>query len=140
MLRTRYAVSVAIITSAALGRRRSSRPVGYAAGNIVIAFPTSGRRENSIGISPTGILDPLGAAKAGVVVRIIAAANRGFSFMARTPGGASILVLKWPLPVTEFAPWFTHPSKLVSCLRLRLASSLAKPSLRPPFGCRTLRL
>src|SRR5262245_11328027 len=66
--------------------------------------------------------------------------NRGFSFMARTPGGASILVLKWPLPVTEFVPWFTHPSKLVSCLRLRLASSLAKPSLRPPFGCRTLRL
>src|SRR5262245_44951935 len=63
MLRARYAVSVSVITSAALGRRRSSRPVGYAVGNIGIPLPTSGRWENSIGISPTGILDPLGGSE-----------------------------------------------------------------------------
>lgn len=56
-------ISVAVITLAALGRRRSSRPVGYAIGNIGFPFPGSERRENSIGGSPTGSLNPLGGGK-----------------------------------------------------------------------------
>src|SRR5262245_19122786 len=59
MLRSRYAVSVAIITSAALGRRRSSRPVSYAVGPVGFNFSPTERRANAIRIFPTGILDPL---------------------------------------------------------------------------------
>src|SRR5262245_54519840 len=38
VLRARYAVSVAVVTSAALGRRRSSRPVGFAVGDVGFLF------------------------------------------------------------------------------------------------------
>jgi hypothetical protein len=53
-------IPVAGITLAALGRRRSSRPVGYAIGDVGFLFPGSERREDSIGGSPTGSLNPLG--------------------------------------------------------------------------------
>jgi hypothetical protein len=59
MLRARYAVSVAVITSAAVGRRRSSRPVGYAVGNVGFLFALGKVGRDAFGISPTGILDPL---------------------------------------------------------------------------------
>jgi hypothetical protein len=59
MLRARYAVSVAIITSAALGRRRSSRPVSYAVGPVGFHFSPTERRANAMRISPACILDPL---------------------------------------------------------------------------------
>src|SRR5262245_45838043 len=58
-LRARYTVSVAIITSAALGRWRSSRPVSYAVGPVGFHFSPTERRANAIRIFPTGILDPL---------------------------------------------------------------------------------
>ena len=59
MLRARYAVSVAVITSAALGRRRSSRPVGYAVGTVGFLFAPGKVRRDALRISPTCILDPL---------------------------------------------------------------------------------
>ena len=59
MLRARYAVSVAVITSAALGRRRSSRPVGYAVGPVGFLFAPGKVRRDALRISPACILDPL---------------------------------------------------------------------------------
>jgi hypothetical protein len=59
MLRARYAVSVAVITSATLGRRRSGRPVGYAIGDVGFLFALGKVGGDAIRISPTGILDPL---------------------------------------------------------------------------------
>ena len=56
-------ISVAVRTPAALRWRRSSRPVSYAIGNVGFSFPGSERRENSIGGSPTGSLNPLGGGK-----------------------------------------------------------------------------
>ena len=56
-------IPVAVITLAAVRRRRSSRPVGYTIGNIGFPFPGRERRENSIGGSPTGSLNPLGGGK-----------------------------------------------------------------------------
>jgi hypothetical protein len=60
MLIYRHSISVAIVTLAALGRRRSSRPVGDAIGDIGFPFPVIERWENSIGGTPTGSLNPLG--------------------------------------------------------------------------------
>jgi len=59
MLRARYAVSVAVITSAALGRRCSSRPVSYAVGDVGFLFALGKVGGDAIRISPAGILDPL---------------------------------------------------------------------------------
>ncbi len=56
-------ISVAVRTSAALRWRRSSRPVSYAIGNVGFSFPGSERRQNPIGRSPTGSLNPLGGGK-----------------------------------------------------------------------------
>jgi hypothetical protein len=53
-------ISVAVIAPAPLGRRRSSRPVGYAIGDIGFSFSEIERRKNAIGGSPTGTLNPLG--------------------------------------------------------------------------------
>src|SRR5262245_4761435 len=91
MLRARYAVSVAVITSAALGRRRSSRPVSYAVGKIVIPFPTSGRWENSIGVAPTGSLNPLGRGEGRGRGENNSSGQYRFQFHDRTPTGASII-------------------------------------------------
>src|SRR5262245_33440631 len=59
MLRARYAVSVAIITSATLGRRRSSRPVGFAVGDVGFPFAPTKIGRDAVRISPARILDPL---------------------------------------------------------------------------------
>jgi hypothetical protein len=59
MLGARYAVSVAVITSAALRRRRSSRPVGYAVGDVGFLFALGKVGRDAVRISPTGVLDPL---------------------------------------------------------------------------------
>src|SRR5262245_18590386 len=59
MLRARYAVSVAVITSAALERRCSSRPVGYAVGDVGFLFAPTKVGRDAVRISPARILDPL---------------------------------------------------------------------------------
>ena len=46
-----------------MGRRRSSRPVGYAVGDVCLPFPEIERRKNSIGGFPTCSLNPLGGGK-----------------------------------------------------------------------------
>ena len=56
-------IPVAVVTLAVLGRRRPSRPVGYAIGNIGFPFPGTERRENATAGSPAGRLDPLGCGK-----------------------------------------------------------------------------
>ena len=59
MLRARSAVSVAVITSAALGRRLSSRPVGFAVGDVGFPFACAKVGRDALRISPTCILDRL---------------------------------------------------------------------------------
>ena len=59
MLSARYAVPVAVITSATLGRRRSSRPVGYAVGDVGFLFAFGKVGRDALRISPTCILDRL---------------------------------------------------------------------------------
>src|SRR6185312_2141639 len=59
MLRARYAVSVAVITSAALGRRCSSRPVGYAVSDVGFLFAFGKVGRDALRISPACILDRL---------------------------------------------------------------------------------
>jgi len=74
-------IPVAGITLAALGRRRSSRPVGYAVGDVGFLFPGSERREDSIGSSPTGSLNPLGGGECRAVAKTKAPKIIGTNFM-----------------------------------------------------------
>jgi hypothetical protein len=59
ILRTRYAVSIAVVASAALWRRGSSCPVGYAVGDVGFLFARGKVGRDAVRISPTGSLDPL---------------------------------------------------------------------------------
>jgi hypothetical protein len=58
--RGRQSISVAVrILAVPRWRRRASRIVGYAVGNVGFSFTGSKRRQHAIGMVPTEILDPL---------------------------------------------------------------------------------